>query len=121
MGSSEDYDVEEFRVHEKYDTRDKFSANIARLQLKRKIQSLFDKTGVNAACLPACDHQFSDTFKNQTGTRCWIAGFGRDSDLVSKGQESDYSQSLRKIDVPLYQDRDRCTKTMQNYLIGSQG
>ena len=77
-----DYDVKTFRVHENYissGVKGKFSDNIATLLLDRKIESLFDKTGVNAACLPACEGQFSDTFKNQTGTRCWIAGFGRNS------------------------------------------
>ena len=33
---------------------------------------------VNTACLPGCREQFDFKFENGTGTRCWVAGWGKD-------------------------------------------
>jgi len=36
------------------------------------------QNNINTACLPSCRQQFDYKFNNGTGTRCWVAGFGKD-------------------------------------------
>merc|ERR1711922_64342 len=54
-----------------------FSNNNAILKVDRNID--LNKNHVNTACLPSCDEQFNFRFNNGTGTRCWVAGWGKDS------------------------------------------
>lgn len=50
---------------------------------------------VNTACLPSCDDQFDFKFNNGTGTRCWVAGWGKD-DASGK-----FQVVQRKVDIPI--------------------
>jgi len=50
---------------------------------------------VNTACLPSSVDQFSYTFQNGTGTRCWVAGWGKDD------FNGNFQFIQRKVDLPL--------------------
>jgi len=50
---------------------------------------------INAACLPGCDNQFDYQFRNGTGVRCWVAGWGKD------GKDGNFQIIQNKVDVPL--------------------
>jgi len=55
--------------------------------------------------MPQCRDMFGYQFLNGTGTLCWVAGFGEDS----QGRPT---SSLRKVDVPLVSDKP-CEAAME--------
>ena len=55
--------------------------NIAILKLNENID--LSSSTVNTVCLPACEEQFDFRFRNGTGTRCWVAGWGKDKKMVN--------------------------------------
>eukprot|EP00095_Tigriopus_kingsejongensis_P005135 maker-scaffold100_size373717-snap-gene-2.45 protein:Tk05135 transcript:maker-scaffold100_size373717-snap-gene-2.45-mRNA-1 annotation:"serine proteinase-like protein 1" len=97
-----EFSVKEIIIHPEFsDTR--YNNNLAALRLSTKID--LGQRGINAACLPPCNEMFDFTFQNQTGVRCWIAGWGRN-------RVSDKLQPyLRKVDIPLF-DTNVCNQTI---------
>jgi len=78
----------------------RLSNDIAVLTLEKTI-NLLRTRGVNAACYPGCSNMFDHRFNNDTGVRCWVAGWGRDA------EDGQFSFIQRKVDVPIY-ERNRC-------------
>ena len=61
----QDLEVVKGYLHPDFDRR-RLSDDIALLELKEPID-LIQNEGVNAACLPACNNMFDQTFANKTG------------------------------------------------------
>ena len=99
-----DYTVVKMTVHPDYNDR-RFSNNLAVLLVDRAID-LLAHDEVNAACLPTCDDMFSFVFANQTGTRCWTAGWGKDR------LNGDFRTVMHKVDLPLVPAR-RCEQALK--------
>jgi len=96
----DDYNVAQFIPHPKFDKK-RLSDNIAIMFLTTPLD-LIREDGINAACLPACNNMFDHTFVNQTGVRCWSAGFG----AKEKGGKETFI--LTKTDIPIFPDRAKC-------------
>jgi len=56
-------------------------------------------SNVNTACLPTCREQFDYTFSNNSGSRCWVAGWGKDE------HNGDFQFIQHKVDLPLMDDQ----------------
>jgi len=97
----DDYFVSRFLTHPQYNPSINFANNIASLVLVKPI-NLVQEDGVNAACLPACNDMFDHTFINDTGVRCWAAGFG------VKEENGEENFVLRKVGLPIYPNRTKC-------------
>ena len=95
----EDIIVKRFVTHPNFNDK-RLSDDIAVLILEKPI-TLLRRSGVNAACYPACGNMFDYRFNNGTGVRCWVAGWGRDA------EDGQFSFIQRKVDVPIY-ERNRC-------------
>lgn len=67
------------------------------------------KSNINPACLPSCKEQFDYRFNNGTGTRCWVAGFGKDE------FDGKFQVVQRKVDVPIV-SRNNCNQDLKNAL-----
>ena len=73
----------------------RFTDDLAVLQLEKTID-LRTSNGVSAACYPSsCHNMFDFEFKNGTGTRCWVAGWGKDS------IQGNFQTTMHKVDVPI--------------------
>ena len=70
-----------------------------------KVINLSSST-VNTACLPACDDQFDFRFNNGSGTRCWVAGWGKNS------ADGTFQFLQHKVDIPLV-DSTRCNAELK--------
>jgi len=90
----QEYTVERILKHPEMSTK-RLSNDLAILYT---VEPIVLNTQVNTACLPSCHDQFSYRFNNGTGTRCWVAGWGKDRD---NGQ---FQFIQRKVDVPLVDD-----------------
>jgi len=106
--SPERYQHEEYRVnrvifHPQFD-RKRLSNDIAILRLDQRVN--LNHRYVNAACMPACDQQFSFTFSNGTGVRCHVAGWGKDEFTGS------FQFIQHKVDLPLM-DEFRCNAALK--------
>jgi len=88
--------------------------NIATMVLDEPID-LVKEEGVNAACMPACSEMFVHTFKNHTGVRCWSAGFG------AQERNGPLEFKLRKVDIPIYPDKAKCEKIINEALTEARG
>merc|ERR1711976_125465 len=88
--------------------------NIATMVLDEPID-LVKEEGVNAACMPACNEMFVHTFKNHTGVRCWSAGFG------AQERNGPLEFKLRKVDIPIYPDKAKCEKIINEALTEARG
>jgi len=99
----EEYRVTRVSVHPQFD-RKRLSNDIAVLRLDRRINLSHEY--VNAACLPACDDQFSYTFSNGTGVRCHVAGWGKDEFSGS------FQFIQHKVDLPLMEEF-RCNAALK--------
>ena len=66
-------------------------------------------SNVNAACIPECDDMFNFQFRNGTGTRCWVAGWGKD------GINGRFQVIQHKVDVPIY-DFNQCESSLKQAL-----
>jgi secreted trypsin-like serine protease len=71
----------------------RLSNDIAVLVLERDLD-LTDPY-INSVCLPSCDQQFDHVFTNGSGSRCWVAGWGKDEFTGS------FQFLQRKVNVPL--------------------
>jgi len=99
----DEYTVVRITKHPRFSSK-RLNYNMAILKVDRDID--LRKNSVNTACLPSCDNQFDFKFNNGTGTRCWVAGWGKDQ---VNGQ---FQFIQRKVDLPLY-DFNRCQQTLK--------
>jgi len=118
-GTENDYKVATFKIPDGSDGFDAFhpsrlKSNIATMILTKPI-NLVKEEGVNAACLPACDNMFSHTFTNNTGVRCWSAGFG----AIQQGGDNQFK--LNKVDIPIYPDKYDCQEKINKALEAKRG
>lgn len=91
----EEYTVIRILKHPKFNSQ-RLDNNIALLTLDRPID--ISQSTVNSACLPSCRDQFTRfQFTNGTGTRCWVAGWGKD------GVTGQFQFIQRKVDLPLFE------------------
>jgi len=104
----EEFLVRRFIKHPKFDSK-RLSDDIAVLILDRPIDLLRNK-GVNAACYPQCNNMFDYQFNNGTGVRCWVAGYGKDD------ESGDFSFIQRKVDVPVFSNRNLCNNKLKSEL-----
>jgi len=97
----QEYTVKRILKHRDMSTK-RLSYDLAILYTARPIQlNDQDRLGnyqVNTACLPSCRDQFSHRFSNGTGTRCWVAGWGKDRD------NGEFQVRQKKVDLPLMDD-----------------
>lgn len=87
-----EYTVVRILKHDQFNPG-RLSNDIALLFVDRPID--LNHPYVNTACLPSCDNQFDFTFKNGTGTRCWVAGWGKDE------FNGNFQPIPHKVDIPL--------------------
>ena len=71
----EEFEVTRVLKHSQFNPR-RLDNDLAILYTTGRISTR--NSNVNTACLPSCRDQFGYTFRNGTGTRCWVAGFGKD-------------------------------------------
>lgn len=100
----EEYTVVKITKHPQF-SRKRLNNNMAILKVDRDIDLRQDN--VNTACLPSCDNQFDYRFNNGTGTRCWVAGWGKDQ------VNGEFQFIQRKVDLPLY-EFNRCQQTLKS-------
>eukprot|EP00096_Caligus_rogercresseyi_P008018 TRINITY_DN2626_c0_g1_i1.p1 TRINITY_DN2626_c0_g1~~TRINITY_DN2626_c0_g1_i1.p1 ORF type:complete len:448 (-),score=89.23 TRINITY_DN2626_c0_g1_i1:123-1466(-) len=81
-----EYTVVKFVTHPSFNSK-RLTNDIALLTLDRSID--LSPNGVSAACLPSCLDMFDQ------GTRCWVAGWGKDS------VTGNFRFIQNKVDVPL--------------------
>jgi len=98
-----EYQVDSMRSHPRYDAT-RLSHDLAVLKVVTRPDGfggirgridLAQSDDINAACLPGCDDQFDYQFRNGTGVRCWVAGWGKD------GADGQFQIIQNKVDVPL--------------------
>jgi len=88
----DEYTVTHFVKHPDYNPR-RLSNNLAILYTDREID--LNHPGVNTACLPTCNNQFDHQFANETGVRCWVAGWGKNE------FDGSFQPIQHKVDLPL--------------------
>jgi len=104
--SHQEFTVTKFRVHPQFQSK-RLSHDVAILFLSQNI-ALTSTKAVNAACLPRCANMFDYQFRNGTGTRCWVAGWGKDK----LGGNFQFIQ--KKIDVPIQPNRIICENALRD-------
>lgn len=82
--------------------------DLTMLKLTETIDLSFNNH-LSAACYPTCDDMFDVEFKNGTGTRCWVSGWGKDT-LTGK-----FATTLKKVDVPIWSNQ-KCQPALKNAL-----
>jgi secreted trypsin-like serine protease len=102
----EEFDVTRVLKHSQFNPR-RLDNDLAILYTTGRISTR--NSNVNTACLPSCRDQFGYTFRNGTGTRCWVAGFGKDE------FNGNFQPIMRKVDLPLYDD-NRCNNALKSAL-----
>ena len=105
VGIRKDYTVTQIAQHPNFDPV-RLSDNIAVLKLEKAINLDAGDDQVNAVCMPNCNDMFDNTFNNGTGVRCWVAGWGNETDRMYQ----------RKIDIPMYPDRADCERKINKAL-----
>jgi len=99
----QEYTVIKILKHPNFNPQ-RLSDNIAILTLDRNVD--LSPSTVNTACLPSCENQFDFRFNNGTGTRCWVAGWGKDAE---NGQ---FQFIPKKVDLPLY-EINQCERVLK--------
>ena len=94
MTQQQDYTVGLIRPAPGFNKKRPGKDDFAFLKLEKTIDLSFSNH-LSAACLPTCDKMFDSEFKNGTGTRCYVGGWGQD---VETGE---YVSKLKKVDVPI--------------------
>jgi len=103
----EEYTVVRILKHPQFNPQ-RLDNNIALLTLDRPID--ISQPTVNSVCLPTCRDQFERfQFRNGTGTRCWVAGWGKD------GVTGQFQFVQRKVDLPLF-ERSACEARLRRGL-----
>ena len=88
----QEYTVVKILQNPKFNEK-RLNDNVAILTVDRNID--ISAANANTVCLPSCEDQFSFRFNNGTGTRCWVAGWGKDSETGT------FQFIQRKVDLPL--------------------
>jgi len=102
-----EYTVVRILKHPQFNSQ-RLDFNMALLTLDRPID--IRQPTVNSVCLPSCSDQFTQhQFTNGTGTRCWVAGWGKD------GQTGQFQFVQRKVDLPLF-ERSACAARLRSGL-----
>jgi len=99
----EEYSVDNYRIHHEHNPK-RLDNDIAVIKVDRNIN--LNHRYVNAACLPSCNNQFDYKFTNGTGTRCWVAGWGKDE------YDGSFQFVQHKVHVPIV-DRARCNQDLK--------
>jgi len=102
----EEYSVSRYRLHHNFDPK-RLDNDIAVIKVDRNIN--LNHKYVNTACYPQCDGQFDFQFSNGTGTRCWVAGWGKNE------FDGSFQFVQHKVDVPIV-DRQKCNLALKNKL-----
>jgi len=102
----DEYTIVRFLKHPQF-SPGRLSNDIAILYTEGPIN--MNKPNVNAACLPSCRDQFSHTFQNGTGTRCWVAGWGKNE------IDGSFQFIQHKVDLPLVNDQ-ACEQSLKGAL-----
>jgi len=102
----DEYTVVRLLKHPQFDAR-RLSNDIAILYTQNPIN--LNKPHVNTACLPSCKDQFSHTFNNGTGLRCWVAGWGKNE------VDGSFQFIQHKVDLPLVQSNS-CNSRLKSAL-----
>ena len=102
----EEYTVVRINKHPSFQ-KNRLSGNLALLTVDRPIN--LGASTVNTVCLPSCDDQFDFRFNNGTGSRCWVAGWGKDK------TDGSFQFIQRKVDLPLV-ERNNCQSRLRTAL-----
>jgi secreted trypsin-like serine protease len=99
----QEYTVVKFIKHPRF--------NLARLDYDLAILTVdkvidLSPSTVNTVCLPSCDDQFDFRFNNGSGTRCWVAGWGKNA------ADGTFQFLQHKVDIPLV-DSGRCNADLR--------
>jgi len=97
-----EYTVSRILVHPKFNSK-RLDHNLAILTVDRNID--LGNPNVNTACLPSCEDQFDFRFNNGTGSRCWVAGWG-------KNENGEFQFIQKKVDLPLF-ERNQCNRVLK--------
>jgi len=100
-----EFTVQKKRNHPKHNPN-RLSHDVTILFLAENIDLTSSNT-VNAACLPTCANMFDYQFANGTGTRCWVAGWGKDR------EDGDFQMIQKKIHIPIEPNRAKCEKALE--------
>jgi len=106
----EEYTVTRILKHPQM-SNTRLSNDIALLYVDKDIN--LNHPYVNTACLPASKEQFSYTFANGTGTRCWVAGWGKDD------FNGNFQFLQKKVDLPLV-EKNECEQKLRVALNNQQ-
>jgi len=102
----EEYTVTRFIKHPQFHSG-RLSNDIAILYTDGNIN--LNNPNANTACLPSCRDQFSHTFNNGTGLRCWVAGWGKNE------VDGSFQFIQHKVDLPLVENNE-CEGKLKNAL-----
>jgi len=108
--SHQEYIVKRIIPHPNYDPRsNRLDYDVTLLFVDRTIElASIDK--VNAACLPTCSDMFDFQYRNGTGVRCWVAGWGKDA------VDGNFQFIQKKVDIPLVPNRGKCESSLRDAL-----
>lgn len=105
-----EYSVNSSLIHKDYNSR-RLNNDIALLTLNSFID--LSNPYINTACLPSCRDQFDFTFQNGTGSRCWVAGWGKNE------FDGSFQFLQQKVDLPLV-NSDSCQPKLKDGLNGQR-
>eukprot|EP00088_Acartia_fossae_P035299 TRINITY_DN36332_c0_g1_i1.p1 TRINITY_DN36332_c0_g1~~TRINITY_DN36332_c0_g1_i1.p1 ORF type:complete len:454 (-),score=113.52 TRINITY_DN36332_c0_g1_i1:109-1470(-) len=101
----QEYTVVKILKHPNFNPR-RLDNDLAILTVERQID--LSQPHINTVCYPGCDDQFSYRFNNGTGTRCWVAGWG-------KNENGQFQFIQKKVDLPIF-ERNQCNQRLKNAL-----
>merc|ERR1719328_1020343 len=102
----EEYTVRRILPHPQFNAG-RLSNDIAIVYTDRDIN--VNQPNVNTACLPSCSNQFGHQFNNGTGTRCWVAGWGKNA------IDGSFQMIQHKVDLPLVENNS-CNNRLKSAL-----
>ncbi|CAB4060463.1 unnamed protein product [Lepeophtheirus salmonis] len=102
----EEFGVAQSFIHPQFD-RIRLINDIAVLKVDRPIN--LERQGISAACYPSCIDMFGNNFRNGTGSRCWVSGWGKDN------VNGNFKVIQNKVDVPLVNNR-QCESQLKRAL-----
>jgi secreted trypsin-like serine protease len=100
----QEYTVVRILKHPRFNEK-RLDHDLAILTLDKPVD-LAGNPNVNTVCLPACDDQFDFRFNNGTGTRCWVAGWGKNA------ADGTFQAVQHKVDIPLVES-GRCNADLK--------
>ena len=99
----QEYTVVKFIKHPRFNLA-RLDHDLAILTVDKPID--LSPSTVNSVCLPSCDDQFDFRFNNGTGTRCWVAGWGKNA------ADGTFQFLQHKVDIPLVES-GRCNADLR--------